>query len=102
MLHCNSQQVRGRQIMYIEQWIVGKFVVPTDAFARLCCARKANLFNLPITYRVWDFNNPDDMTSRVIPNDELCQCCETKLAIMCGNNLRKWDRQGEYQLIESA
>lgn len=40
-----------------------------------------------------------NIVKRIIPSDELCQCCETKLAILCGNNLRKWDRQGEYQRI---
>lgn len=75
---------------------------PSDCFVRLCCARKANIFNYPIILQAWDYDNPDDLTKRLIPNDELCQCCETKLAILCGNNLRKWDRSGAYQDISEV
>jgi hypothetical protein len=71
--------------MYVEQWIVqfGKNRSPLlDRIYTYLCVAKREAKGRPIYLKVWDINNPDDCITRGVPSDELCQCCETKLAQM--------------------
>lgn len=55
-------------------------------FSSLCKARKGNYARKPI-YKTISFLKDSDISRRYIPDDELCQCCETKLAKMIKGEL---------------
>lgn len=78
--------------MYVEQYVVKG--ICDKIFPYLCIAKRNNYFNDPIVHQVWDWNNPDDIVKHDIPLDELCQCCETKLAIMVNGGKIKRDNLG--------
>ncbi len=89
--------------MYADQWIVQFWTdrrspLLDRIYAYLCCAkREAKSTGRPIYHMLWDINNPDDCVTRDIPADELCQCCETKLAQMINNGMIYRDNLGYIQ-----
>ncbi len=83
--------------MYADQYIVqfGPKRSPlVDSIYPYLCIAKREAHGRPIYNMVWDINNPDDCATRDILADELCQCCETKLAQMVNGGMIYRNSQG--------